>query len=328
MSDFTITPNPSRFTIQQTRENNTGGGSNFPPRLKQCDQWLVVHDAPENDARHKSPKYPAKGWNDGDLLSFKDALHRADTAENTGIAFAFNKKGPFIGVDLDDVTHHDDFTEEALAIVERLNTYTEISSSGSGLHIIAKGERLADRKTRADLTEEGHIEVYDKGQYFVLTGDVYGDNTAVKNRDNAIREVQTECLPRKETTNNVVESKSVTDQKFWSKTSDVTPKQVHRTIRAYTNHSKKNVDEEVLRLWAGSNEGHSSKSEADLALTSQLYFWCKGNPDLMDQCFRASGRMRTKWDEVHSANGDTYGEMTIQKACRTNEKTFNSQYVR
>ena len=47
----------------------------------------------------------------------------------------------------------------------------------------------------------------------------------------------------------------------------------------------------------------------------------------MDGCFRASRRMRPKWDEVHSSDGATYGEMTIQKVCRANGETFEGRYV-
>jgi putative DNA primase/helicase len=59
----------------------------------------------------------------------------------------------------------------------------------------------------------------------------------------------------------------------------------------------------------------------------QLYYWCKGDQQLMDECFRASGRIRPKWDEVHYSNGDTYGERIIHKVCRTNSDTFGGRYV-
>jgi predicted RNase H-like nuclease (RuvC/YqgF family) len=40
----------------------------------------------------------------------------------------------------------------------------------------------------------------------------------------------------------------------------------------------------------------------------------------MDSLFRDSGLMRPKWDEVHYADGSTYGAKTIQRAiCRTTE---------
>jgi len=64
---------------------------------------------------------------------------------------------------------------------------------------------------------------------------------------------------------------------------------------------------------------------SDMAFLKQLYYWCKGDQQLMDGCFRASGRMRSKWDEYR---GDqTYGEMTIRKVCRTNSNTFEGRYV-
>jgi len=42
----------------------------------------------------------------------------------------------------------------------------------------------------------------------------------------------------------------------------------------------------------------------------------------MDECFQTTGRMRQKWDEGHSSNSATYGEMTIRKVCRTNTEIF------
>ena len=40
----------------------------------------------------------------------------------------------------------------------------------------------------------------------------------------------------------------------------------------------------------------------------------------MDQLFRQSGLIREKWDEVHYADGSTYGEKTIERAIeRTTE---------
>ena len=64
-----------------------------------------------------------------------------------------------------------------------------------------------------------------------------------------------------------------------------------------------------------------------MAFVKQLYYWCKGDQQLMDECFRTSDRIRPKWDEVHASGGATYGEMTIRKVCRTNSETFGGRYV-
>lgn len=65
-----------------------------------------------------------------------------------------------------------------------------------------------------------------------------------------------------------------------------------------------------------------------MALVKQLYFWCKGDQQLMDKRFRASNRMRPKWDEVRYSNGDTYGERNIRRVCRTNNDIFRGRYVK
>ena len=44
-----------------------------------------------------------------------------------------------------------------------------------------------------------------------------------------------------------------------------------------------------------------------------IAFWTK-DPAQIDRIFRLSGLMRGKWDERHSSDGRTYGEMTIAKA--------------
>lgn len=64
-----------------------------------------------------------------------------------------------------------------------------------------------------------------------------------------------------------------------------------------------------------------------MAFVKQLYYWYKVDQQLVDGCFRASGRMRPKREEVHSSDGATYGEMTTRKICRTNHETFGGRYV-
>jgi primase-polymerase (primpol)-like protein len=314
------------FTHQQDSEDNTGGGDCLPSRLKDHNQWLVTQD--------KKPVAPSKGWQKSvNHLTFTEAQEKAEQLSGE-VAFCFTKSGPFVGFDLDDVKVDGEFTDEALGIVRRLDSYTEVSSSGTGLHIIAEGDRLDDRKHRADLSEAGHLEVYDDGQYFALTGVVYDGITSVENRPTVIREVQDGHLPKRQKFSFNGQQTPMSVQQFDGGETDVTPEKVRQTIRAYVESDNHDVDREVLRLWQGSNEGRASPSDADMAFVKQLYYWCKGDQKLMDECFRASGRygMRPqqtpKWDEVHYSNEDTYGEGTIREVCRTNCDTFDGRYVK
>lgn len=70
-------------------------------------------------------------------------------------------------------------------------------------------------------------------------------------------------------------------------------------------------------IWKGKYE---SQSEADLAFCCILAFWCKKNPEQMDNIFCQSKLFRPKWDEKHGQL--TYGGMTIQKAIDRTEKVY------
>lgn len=302
----------SRFTFSEPDKH-------FPERLKQYDQWLVTRD--------KEPVAPSKGWNNSvNLLTFTEAQGKAEQLGGD-VAFCFTESGPFVGFDLDDVTKEDGFTDEALNLVERLDSYTEVSSSGTGLHVIAEGEHSDDRKTRGDLSETGHLEVYDESRYFVLTGDIFNGLETVESRPTAVRVVQEEHLPKTTSDDSAGKQKPLSEQEYAGESPDLTPKQVRRTIEAYVNSDKHDVDEAVLRLWQGSDEGYESTSEADMGFVKQLYFWCQGDPRLMDECFRTSSRMRQKWDEVRTSDGATYGELTIREVYRSNTETFGGKYV-
>ena len=117
----------SNFTFSKPDEH-------FPKRLKQYDQWLVTRD--------KKPVAPSKGWNDlVNLLSFTEVQRKAEQLSGD-VAFCFTECDPFVGFDLDGVTQEDGFTDDALDLVNRLDSYTEVSSSGTGLHVITEGGAL------------------------------------------------------------------------------------------------------------------------------------------------------------------------------------------
>lgn len=196
------------------------------------------------------------------------------------------------------------------------------------LHVIVDGNHSDDHKHRGNLSQTGHLEVYDEGRYFVLTGDVYDGLTSVKSRPTVVREVQDDYLPEPQRFTFTSQQTPVSKQEFDGGQTDATPEQVRRIIEAYVKTNSHDVDREVLQLWDASDAGYADDtSRADMAFVKQLYYWCRGDQQLMDECFRASRRMRPKWDEVRSSDGATYGEMTIQKVCRANGETFEGRYV-
>src|SRR5207248_1321904 len=82
------------------------------------------------------------------------------------------------------------------------------------------------------------------------------------------------------------------------------------------------------RLWEGDDALHNGdRSAADLALCDILAFWTGKDVSRMDRLFRRSERRRDKWDQTHSADGRTYGAMTLAKAIQQCKTVYDPQYA-
>jgi putative DNA primase/helicase len=96
-----------------------------------------------------------------------------------GIGYEFDGGGLY-GVDLDHVIDgRGALTPQAREIVEQLDSYTEISPSGTGLHIfvLAPGADIARHRKK-----DGFIEIYTEGRYFTVTGNIYGGAKPITDR--------------------------------------------------------------------------------------------------------------------------------------------------
>lgn len=96
-----------------------------------------------------------------------------------GVGFVLDAGDPYVGVDLDGCRHPEtrELAGWAAEIVELLGSYTEVSPSGSGVHIILRGELPPGGRRR-----QGAIEMYDAGRYLAWTGDVIGGRGELADR--------------------------------------------------------------------------------------------------------------------------------------------------
>src|SRR5207247_623789 len=85
------------------------------------------------------------------------------------IGFVFAGGDGLIGVDLDHVLVDGKPLAWASSIVKEAASYTEISPSGDGLHIIGRGAKPSWLPNRLDMPGGAGIEVYDCGRYFTVT---------------------------------------------------------------------------------------------------------------------------------------------------------------
>jgi|TARA_Y100000310_G_scaffold340907_1_gene438264 hypothetical protein len=88
------------------------------------------------------------------------------SVEYAGIGFVFTDRLPYTGVDLDKCREPETEALEdwATGYVEKLSSYTEVSPSATGVHIIVRGKPTLDRK------RIGKLEVYPSLRYFTVTG--------------------------------------------------------------------------------------------------------------------------------------------------------------
>lgn len=106
------------------------------------------------------------------------------------MGFELNNNG-IVGIDLDNVVDPKTgyIVPEAKNIVTDLDSYTEISQSGKGLHVLVKAdlELTENRSKLQDCNILGEkwpgIEIYNKKQYLIITGDRYGENKDIEERN-------------------------------------------------------------------------------------------------------------------------------------------------
>jgi len=94
-----------------------------------------------------------------------------ETEEYNGIGLMFD--GSFVGVDLDHCVEDGVITDPLVeAFVSLAGTYTEISPSGTGLHLYFK----LSRPTQLPNKKKGPYEVYITSRYFTFTGNLFCQN--------------------------------------------------------------------------------------------------------------------------------------------------------
>lgn len=264
----------------------------IPQEMKDLPNWVCFLFEERGGKKTKVPYAPktgqkAKSNDRSSWAPFNLAVENAFLYD--GIGFMFSES-PFVGVDLDHCIENGVISEFAQRIIKELNSYTEYSPSGTGLHIICRGSLPPGGNKNSKLG----LEMYSAGRYFTMTGKVLKGYSTIAEHQEAINKIHQEFLqkkPRQET----AEASNLELQDIL--TLAINSKQGRAFQQLYSGQ------------W---QEEYQSQSEADLAFCNMLAFWTGRDPEKMDAIFRKSGLFRDKWDEVHGS--DTYGNITVAKA--------------
>jgi hypothetical protein len=200
-----------------------------------------------------------------------------------------------IGVDLDNCRDPQTGVIEQWAqqIIDTLNTYTEVSPSGTGFRLFLRGRLPPDGRKRKD------FECYCWARYVTVTGQhLDGTPLTIEDREAEILAVHKKIWPEHH------------EPKQTSTTSSGQPVDLtDLELIEKAKRMKKGAGAKFAALWSGDTSGYASKSEADLALVNYLAFFCGPNSSArVDALFRQSGLFRSKW------NRKDYRDRTIAKA--------------
>lgn len=248
----------------------------LPQELRDARQWCVAgpdrspYVVSGGSVQHASIHKPEQ-WK-----SFEEAVADAMLLEGAGVGFMLTYGDPWACVDLDVVNEHTqrrknqpvdpskwtsaETIEGYKRVIETFDTYTEISSSGWGIHIWARGAiGLGARR-------EG-VEIYSQERFIVCTGNALAPVKPIMDRqeqlDAAVDDIRSKGSDIRVELEELEQDDS--DMEIWEKASTA------------ANAEKFN------QLWAGKWQGeYPSQSEADLALMSMLAYYSKSN----EQCRR------------------------------------------
>ncbi|MBX3305645.1 MAG: hypothetical protein KF751_06260 [Nitrospira sp.] len=279
----------------------------IPHAMKVRPQWVMWKLEQRNGQFTKVP-YRAKSGKKASVtnpqhwVTFAEAFHALGSGRYSGVGFVLTADDPFVGIDLDHCRDAETGVVEpwALALVNQLSSYTEISPSGTGLRIFVQGTLPPTGR------KKGPLELYKDGRYLTITGNhVPGTPTSIEDRDAVLHQVHAAHFPSSD--------QQDTDAR---PPQPITADDDTQLVRMFeSTHGEK-----IKKLWDGEWAGdYPSQSEADSALCFRLAYWFGRDPERMDRLFRRSQLMRDKWD---SSRGDsTYGKDCIAHACEMTTET-------
>ena len=282
--------------------------TNIPTEMHHLNQWVCWKAVPNE--KGKITKIPMNALNGKNAMSnnpetwtdMMGAIVGVDKYNFDGIGFML--ENGYFGIDLDDCEN-----ELKNEFIEHMQSYTEESQSGNGIHIIARGSLpKGKRRTKG-------IEMYDNARFFVMTGKKIGDYKIIDGSE------QVKHLFNKYLADKKEEPIQVNAEIVTMKSETLTDTEVLMKAQ----NSKNGIQFKLLFDGDFETLNYPSQSEADLAFANLLAFWTGKDASQMDRLFRMSGLYRDKWDRKQS--GTTYGALTIQHAiknCTTVYSNFHS----
>lgn len=253
--------------------------TNIPAELRGLRQWVCWG---KPGAARKCPYNPhtgtpAKAGLQETWADFAAAAQAVRAGRYEGVGFEFRTGGGLVGIDLDHCMQDGKLTEWAAAWVERLDSYTEISPSGTGLHILCRG------KLPGEAVKRPRGEMYDRARYFTVTGNLYGPAKPLRDAGEAIAALYEELQ---------AEARKGQDKPTEARAAPALPPAGKDYLSIGLDK-----DGQFTALYRG-DRPNGNESADDMALLNKLAYWCNCDRQAMRAAFFASWHYQSK-DEAH-----------------------------
>lgn len=152
----------------------------LPTDLRGLHQW-ILWKAQVRDGKPTKVPYRVDGrtlastTDPTTWTTFALAWSAFKAGKSDGVGFVFTADDSYCGIDFDNcLDENGAIAADVLAEVDRLNSYTELSPSGRGLHVIVRAVLgKGSRKKKG-----AGLEIYDSGRYFTMSGLRYSNTPA------------------------------------------------------------------------------------------------------------------------------------------------------
>jgi len=284
--------------------------SNIPESLRSQDRWVLWAYEERGGKSTKVPYSvagsPASSTDPTTWAPFLTCLTTLTTDDQHYEGLGFMLGNGFTGIDLDHVLTSVGLHAEAERIVRALDSYTEVSPSGSGVKIIARGTLPPGWRKRNAPKFPVTIEMYDAARFFTITGNRLNIvSPFVKTRGAEIAALHARVASESGDTRNGHETIEPTP-------ATLPDDEILQRCRSAANAAK------FERLWAGDTSLHGDDdSSADAALCAMLAFWTQDE----EQIERLFGRSKLADREKWQRRAD-YRERTVRYAITNLEEAY------
>lgn len=343
------------MNTMNTLENKTKFDNvyNIPQEMQDKNHWVLVQLKRDKtgqivlDKNGKGQKLPIQinnklaKVNDGDTWNTFDNILNKYKYDDTldGVGYVLSTNDNYIIVDIDNIDMN---REEKLKFINKYPTYTELSQSSKGYHLIFK---IDDKKDFLEFAREKNLlnygtkckryenaisdskptlsvkqndfEVYLEKRYFWLTGEIIDNKfTITKITWKELIDIFLFIDSLKKSKNNKITNKNLETSEKVKLTDD----QVLQLCKKASNSDK------FTKLWNYDinfelEEYKDDTSAGDIALANILTFYTQ-DIEQVKRLLRKSNRNRDKFDR------EDYLERTIYNSLNNLETTYNPKFNR